>query len=62
LLANQVEMKAIQEWMGHSNFSTTADLYAHMDYTSKLRSANAIGNVLGMKTSDKPDNKAIIPV
>jgi site-specific recombinase XerD len=27
LVANGVPMKNIQEWLGHSNFSTTADIY-----------------------------------
>ena len=27
-------MKSIQEWLGHSNFSTTANLYAHLDVYS----------------------------
>ena len=31
LLANGVPMKQIQIWLGHSNFSTTADIYAHLD-------------------------------
>ena len=26
MLANGVQMKQIQEWLGHSNFSTTADV------------------------------------
>ena len=30
-------MKQIQEWLlGHSDFSTTANIYAHLDYSSKL--------------------------
>ncbi len=35
-------MKNIQEWLGHSDFSTTANIYAHLDYSSKLTSANAM--------------------
>jgi len=31
LLANGVPMKQIQVWLGHSTFSTTADIYAHLD-------------------------------
>ena len=27
LLAKGIPMKAIQEWLGHSNFSTSANLY-----------------------------------
>ena len=35
LLAKGIPMKAIQEWLGHSNFSTTANIYAHLDSNSK---------------------------
>ena len=42
LLANGVPMKMIQEWLGHSDFSTTTNIYAHLDYTSKLSSAKAM--------------------
>ncbi|MFA5638357.1 MAG: tyrosine-type recombinase/integrase [Anaerovoracaceae bacterium] len=36
LLANNVPMKQIQDWLGHSDFSTTTNIYAHQDYNSKL--------------------------
>ena len=39
LLANKVPMKKIQEWLGHSEFSTTANNYAHLDFQSKISSA-----------------------
>ena len=42
LLANGVSLKHIQEWLGHSDFSTTANIYAHLDYQSKITSAEAI--------------------
>jgi len=42
LLANGVPMKQIQEWLGHSDFSTTANIYAHLDYSSKISSASAL--------------------
>ena len=42
LLANGVGMKEIQEWLGHSNFSTTANIYGHLDVNAKLRSADAM--------------------
>ena len=47
LLANGVPMKQIQEWLGHSDFSTTANIYAHLDYSSMLTSADAMLNGLG---------------
>ena len=42
LLANGVPMKQIQEWLGHSDFSTTANFYAHLEYQSKMSSASAM--------------------
>ncbi|MDR2531387.1 MAG: site-specific integrase [Oscillospiraceae bacterium] len=42
LLANGVPLKAIQEWLGHSTFAITADIYAHMDFNSKIASADAM--------------------
>lgn len=42
LLANGVPLKQIQEWLGHSDFSTTANIYAHLDYKSKISSAQAM--------------------
>jgi hypothetical protein len=39
-------MKQIQEWLGHSDFSTTANVYAHLDYNSKLSSADAMAKGL----------------
>lgn len=42
LLASGAPMKHIQEWLGHSDFSTTANIYAHLDYSSKLTSASAM--------------------
>lgn len=47
LLANNIPMKMIQDWLGHSDMATTANIYSHIDSTSKLASANAIGEVLG---------------
>lgn len=48
LLANNVPMKKIQEWLGHSEFSTTANIYAHLDYQSKISSTEAMLTGLGM--------------
>ena len=48
MLENGVPMKQIQEWLGHSDFSTTANIYAHLDYQSKVSSAEAMLAGLGM--------------
>ena len=51
LLANDVPMKQIQEWLGHSDISTTANIYSHLDYKSKLTSANVMDNILTLPDS-----------
>jgi len=54
LVASKMPMKNIQEWLGHSNFSTTADVYSHLDYTTKYESANAINQALTQNKKEKP--------
>lgn len=49
LVAQGVDMKLIQLWLGHSDFSTTANIYAHLDYSSKLTSADAMLAGLGIE-------------
>ena len=52
LLANGIPLKQIQEWLGHSDFSTTANIYAHLDYTSKITSAQAMENGMLLPSSN----------
>ena len=39
LISNRVPLIEVQQWLGHSTISTTADLYAHLDYVVKERSS-----------------------
>ena len=48
LLANGVPLKHIQEWLGHSDFTTTANIYANLDYKSKITSAQAMETGLAL--------------
>jgi integrase len=64
LLANGVSLKEIQEWLGHSTFATTADIYAHLDKSTKTVTASAmlqsgikIGNESKIDTSGKSKGK-----
>ena len=48
-------MKMIQDWLGHSDMATTANIYSHIDSSSKLASANMIEEVLGVtEDEDNP--------
>lgn len=49
LLKNGANMKEIQAWLGHSNYNTTANLYAHLDISSVCNTGKVITNVFGTK-------------
>lgn len=53
-------MEMIQDWLGHSDMATTANIYAHIDSTSKLASAGIIENVLGKGRETEEDGLAEI--
>lgn len=53
LVANGVPMKVVQEWLGHATFSTTANYYSHLDFNSKIESAETIARLL-----DKADDES----
>ena len=59
LFANGVSMKEIQEWLGHSNISTTANIYTHLDFNSKIACANAIQSVFPAQAQHEPS--AFVP-
>lgn len=40
-------MKQVQEWLGHSTYQTTADIYSHLDYSSKLSVASGLMSAFG---------------
>ena len=61
LYANGVALKDIQEWLGHSDIATTSNIYTHLDYSSKVASANAIMGILSKKEAD-PGQTQRIPV
>lgn len=46
LLAKGISMKEIQEWLGHSTYSTTANIYSHLEKDAKIKSANVLSNTL----------------
>ena len=54
LLSNGISMKQIQIWLGHSTFATTADIYAHLDFTAQEESANAMSGMFTRATAEQP--------
>ena len=52
--ANGVPMKQIQEWLGHSDFSTTANIYAHLD---SRRNAQWLGLCAKLKKKSQQPEK-----
>ena len=42
-------MKDIQEWLGHSDYKTTANIYAHLDLSSKNISLETISGIIKFK-------------
>ena len=42
LISNRVPLIEVQQWLGHSNISTTADIYSHLAYETKLASADTL--------------------
>ena len=42
LLKSGISMKDIQAWLGHSNYNTTANIYAHLESSSKEITGNAM--------------------
>ena len=56
LLKQGVPMKQIQEWLGHSDISTTANIYAHLDSQSKQLSAATMEQALPLP-EELPENR-----
>ena len=42
----KVTMKDIQEWLGHSDYKTTANVYAHLDLSSKFSSLETLDSII----------------
>lgn len=47
LIQEDVQMKNIQLWLGHSDISTTVNIYSHLEYKAKLQSAGKMEQLLG---------------
>ena len=57
LIANDVGPKQAQVWLGHSNISTTMDIYAHLDYSVKKSMGVTIGKLLDTEGNGEEDGE-----
>lgn len=46
LISARVPLIEVQQWLGHSSLSTTADLYSHLEYAAKEQNARVISQML----------------
>lgn len=46
LIMARVPLIEVQQWMGHTSISTTADMYSHLTFDTKLRSAKVLNDAL----------------
>lgn len=53
LLNNGIDLKIIQEYVGHSTISTTANLYLHPDIEVKKKAVNVMSNALNLKSKNE---------
>ena len=53
LVSLDVNMKVIQRYLGHSNMSTTADIYSHLDANAKSEAGRAIESVLSINSESE---------
>lgn len=49
MLNNGIDLKKIQKWLGHTDISTTANIYAHLNKESQVAQANQIESLLFAK-------------
>ncbi len=49
LIGAHVPLIDVSHWLGHSTIAITADLYGHLEFSSKLQCASTLSDVLGTK-------------
>ncbi len=48
-----IKQRSARQWLGHSNYAITANLYSHLEYNAKVISAETIARVLDGETEQK---------
>jgi integrase len=49
MMAKGVPLERIKDWVGHSDIRTTANIYGHLEYKSKIETAESIQESLPLK-------------
>ncbi len=57
LLQSGFNMREVQEWMGHADYSTTAKIYAHVDHKNKASMAYSQDSMLFTTNESVTDEK-----
>ena len=50
LVADGFSLKEIQEFLGHGDFGTTANIYAHLQFKAKQKMADSMGSKLQIRS------------
>ena len=56
LISNRVPLVEVQQWLGHSTIRITADLYTHLEYEIKKRSAAVMSDILFHNKEENNEN------
>lgn len=48
LLSQNINMKIIQAWLGHSTMAITADIYSHLDASAKMQASEALAQLFDL--------------
>ena len=62
LLESGASLKDAQDWAGHANISTTADIYTHIQTQNKKRLTGFMGSILSGNVSDSVSDGSAPPV
>jgi len=46
LIAQGVDIKVIQEWLGHSSIATTGNIYGHLQFKQKVATSEMLETLL----------------
>ena len=53
LIAQGVDIKIIQEWLGHSSIATTGNIYGHLQFKQKISTGIVLENLLSENALEK---------